>query len=124
MSETTVDAPGEAERPAHRRSLLWDHIDRIRAMLAERYSYEQIARALALRGVHLSGSEVGKWCRRQGLRSVVSSRHRADKKSAAQVPPAAAAPAATPSSAAQPATSSSEAAAADRLRSILGRPVR
>jgi IS30 family transposase len=64
-------------------------------MLGERYSYEQIARALARRGVHLSASEIGKWCRRQGLRSVVSSRHQpsADKKSApAQAP----APAATP----------------------------
>lgn len=123
MTDTT-DLETLSERPAHRRSPLWDHQQPIERMLAGKYSYEQIARALKKAGVTLTASEVGKWCRRQGLRSVAPSRHRpsADKKSA----PAASAPAA--STAAQSASSapppSSSSAAADRLRSVLGRPIR
>ncbi len=96
MADKTSSPPSDErpsdERPAHCRSPLWDHTERIEQMLARRYSYQQIAGALVKQGVQLTGSEIGKWCRRQGLRSIVSSRHRADKKSAAQVPaPAAAA---------------------------------
>ena len=96
-----TDTTDTTERPAHCRSPLWDHVDRIRTMLGERYSYEQIARALTRRGVTLTASEIGKWCRRQGLRSVAPSRHRrVDKKSAATaanpLSPAAPAPASSP----------------------------
>lgn len=90
--ETSSPREQPDERPAHCRSPLWNQRERIEQMLARRYSYGQIAGALVKQGVKLSGSEVGKWCRRQGLRSAVSSRHRADKKSASPVPaPAAAA---------------------------------
>lgn len=96
MTDATPDtapADADAERPAHARSPLWDHRERIERMLAERYSYEQIARALGRRGVELTASEIGKWCRRQGLRSAAPSRHdrtrlTADKKPAPSAPPA------------------------------------
>ena len=91
MTDTpdTTDIP--PERPAHCRSPLWDHRERIERMLGARYSYEQIARALKRCGVSLTGSEVGKWCRRRGLHSAAPSRHRprADKKYASTAGPAA-----------------------------------
>ena len=90
MADKTSSPPSDErpsdERPAHCRSPLWDHRAAIEQMLARRYSYQQIAGALVKQGVQLTGSEIGKWCRRQGLRSIVSSRHRADKKAAAPEP--------------------------------------
>lgn len=95
-----ADAEGDGERPAHMKSPLWDHLERIEKMLGARYSYQQIANALARRGVQLTASEVGKWCRRRGLRSCAPSRHKAggaDKKAAPAGP--APAPHAAPSAA-------------------------
>ncbi len=91
MTDTTDTTGALPERPAHCRSPLWDHIERISTMLESRYSYEQIARAMKKAGVTLTASEVGKWCRRQGLRSAAPSRHRprADKTSAPSTAPAA-----------------------------------
>lgn len=111
------------ERPAHCRSPLWDHRARIEKMLEARYSYQQIANALCVRGVRLSGSEVGKWCRRQGMRSVVSSRHQrpaADKKSA----PAAAVPTPAPAQKIPASPLPSADAAASALSSLFKRPIR
>ncbi len=106
MTETNDPDEPLDERPAHARSPLWDHRDSIEAMLGRRYSYEQIARTLKRLGVAISASGIGKWCRRQGLRSAAPSRHRArpgaDKKPApspgASTTPPGPAPAPAPAS--------------------------
>ena len=94
MADKTSSPPSDErpsdERPAHCRSPLCDHRAAIEQMLARRYSYQQIAGALVRRGVTLGASEIGKWCRRQGLRSVVSSRHRTSTNKKSPSAPAAA----------------------------------
>ncbi len=85
------------ERPAHRRSVFFDHEQRIRELLAAGRSYRQILRMLRL---HQHRSVLARWCARQGLHSAAPSRHRpsgGDKKPA-QPSSAAAAPAPAPSS--------------------------
>jgi hypothetical protein len=76
-------APDAAiERPAHRRSIFFQHEQRIRELLADGRSYRQILRMLRL---HQHRSVLARWCQRQGLHSLAPSRHRrqsADKKSA------------------------------------------
>jgi len=77
--------PSEAkERPAHRRSVFFDHEARIRELIAAGYSYRQILRLLRLRAHR---SCLARWCQRQGLASLATSSsnptvRRADKKSA------------------------------------------
>lgn len=89
----------EAERPGHRRSVFWDHADRIRKLLADGRSYQQILRMLHLG--HMHRSVLARWCERQGLHSQCPTRpgsRAADKKSA----PAASAPAASTAAQATP----------------------
>ena len=79
-----------AERPAWRRSVFFDHEERIRSLLADGRSYQQILRILGLKKMHRS--VLARWCQRRGLRSKCparpGSRPDADKKSAAQAPAA------------------------------------
>lgn len=87
-------AAAAAERPAHRRSIFFDHEARIRGLLAEGRSYRQILCMLRLK--HMSRSVLARWCERQGLHSTATSSgpragKRMDKKSGeatATAPPA------------------------------------
>lgn len=84
----------EAERPAHRRSVFFDHEPRIRELLAAGRSYRQILCILRLKNMHRS--VLARWCERQGLHSQCPTRpggKGADKKSA---PARALGPTATP----------------------------
>ncbi len=86
-----------AERPGHRRSVFWDHQDRIRALLADGRSYRQILCILRLKEMHRS--VLARWCARQGLHSQAPGRpgsRSADKPAGAPEP--APAPAAAPAS--------------------------
>jgi len=105
--------PSEAkERPAHRRSVFFDHEARIRELIAAGYSYRQILRLLRLRAHR---SVLARWCQRQGLASRATSSSNPAARSVADKKP-------SPTPAPAPSPSSEEAAA--RLRSLLGRPVR
>ena len=81
----------EAERPAHRKSVFWDHADRIRELLADGRSYRQILCIIHLKNMHRS--VLARWCKRQGLHSQCpgrpGSRTSADKKSAPSTVPTA-----------------------------------
>jgi len=84
--------PSEAkERPAHRRSVFFDHEARIRELVEAGYSYRQILRLLRLRAHR---SVLARWCQRQGLASRATSssnpaaRAAAAKKSAPLAGPA------------------------------------
>lgn len=116
-------AAAAAERPAHRRSVFFDHEPRIRELLEAGRSYRQILRMLRLG--HMHRSVLARWCVRQGLRSAAPSRHHpraADKKPA---PPSSAAADSTPASAPQvPASPLPAADAATALSSLFKRPIR
>ena len=64
----------EREPPAWRRSVFWQHEDRIREMLERGRSYRQILAALHLR--HMHRSVLARWCQRQGLQSAAPPRGR------------------------------------------------
>ena len=94
MTPDEAAAAAAAERPAHRRSIFFDHEARIRALLSEGRSYRQILCMLRLK--HMSRSVLARWCARQGLRSTATSAGLGtDKKSARAAGPAA--PTAPPS---------------------------
>ncbi len=80
-----------AERPAWRRSVFFDHEARIRSLLADGRSYQQILRILGLKQMHRS--VLARWCQRRGLRSQCptgpGSRANAEKKPAPSTVPAA-----------------------------------
>ena len=83
-------AKAERERPAHRRSIFFDHEARIRALLAEGRSYQQVLRLLGLKKMHRS--VLARWCERQGLHSIATPRRiregeLTDKKSASAATP-------------------------------------
>ena len=102
--QTTVDddaARVAAERPAHRRAVMWDSIERIRQLLAAGRSYGQIVRMLHL---PVSPSRLGKWCRHVGLVEPRPYLRAADKKSAPTA--AATAPRPAPAAHAAPAARS------------------
>jgi len=69
--EAAAAAAAAAERPAHRRSIFFDHEERIRSLLADGRSYRQILCMLKLK--HMSRSVLARWCARQGLRSTATS---------------------------------------------------
>lgn len=94
--EAAAAAAAAAERPAHRRSIFFDHQARIRELLDEGRSYRQILCMLRLK--HMNRSVLARWCQRQGLHSIATSSgpsagERMDKKSALPAGPAAASPA-------------------------------
>lgn len=102
MTETTPATPPTAvepagERPAHRRSIFFDHQARIRQLIAEGYSYRQVLCILKLKKMHRS--VLARWCARQGIASSATSasnpaaRAAAAKTSAPLAGPAAASPA-------------------------------
>lgn len=76
MTETTPATPPTAvepagERPAHRRSIFFDHQARIRQLIAEGYSYRQVLCILKLKKMHRS--VLARWCARQGIASSATS---------------------------------------------------
>lgn len=78
-----------AERPAWRRSVFFDHEERIRSLLAAGRSYQQILRILGLKQMHRS--VLARWCQRRGLRSQCPGRpgsRPADKKTSTSNVPA------------------------------------
>ncbi len=80
----------EAERPAHRRSVFFDHEPRIRELLAAGRSYRQILCILRLKNMHRS--VLARWCDRQGLHSQCPTRpgsKGAEKQAAPSTVPAA-----------------------------------
>jgi len=85
--------PSEAkERPAHRRSIFFEHEARIRELVTAGYSYRQVLCILKLKKMHRS--VLARWCARQGLASRATSSsnptlRRADKKSASASSPVA-----------------------------------
>lgn len=116
MTPDEAAAAAAAERPAHRRSIFFDHQARIRELLAEGRSYRQILCMLRLK--HMSRSVLARWCERQGLHSTATSSgpragERMDKKSALPAGPAAANAASEPALPAAP-----NAPAASQAKSI------
>lgn len=95
------------ERPAHRRSVFFDHEARIRELIAAGYSYRQVLCILKLKKMHRS--VLARWCTRQGIASIATSasnpatRRASDKKSAEATATAPPAPAPVAAAAAPPA---------------------
>lgn len=94
------------ERPAHRRSVFFDHEARIRELIAAGYSYRQVLCILKLKKMHRS--VLARWCARQGIASSATSasnpaaRAAAAKKSEPLAGPAAANAASEPATEAAP----------------------
>ena len=93
-STSPLGGPEQAtakERPAHRRSIFFDHESRIRALIADGWSYRQILGLLRLK--HMNRSVLARWCRRQGIVSTATSSSNPSTRRAADKKPATASPA-------------------------------